>query len=675
MKSAPVTLLRRVCFGFAALAGLAPVISAQTPPPPAKRLPPAGVAIPATARTELMAGTAALRRDLDALTAELTTAKNARLLALLPDAEILHKAVDWPLRYDEFFDVKQVEVARRLLALGRERVTQLRAGTAPWTDATGCVIRGYRSKLDNSIQPYALVVPPDWKRGAGPARRLDVVLSGRNEKRTELAFIAEHETKPGEIVPEGGIVLHAYGRFCNATKFAGEVDVMEALQAVRRAYKIDAGKIVVRGFSMGGASTWHLATHFPDLWAAASPGAGFAETAAYNKALAPGKPERTAWEQKLWRWYDATGYAANLRHLPLIAYSGEIDPQKQSADIMETAMASEGLKLERIIGPQTAHEYHPDSKAQLAARLDAITATPRAKWPDEDHFTTYTLRYSSSGRIKIMELEQSWERADVHMKFATPAQLDVTTKNIVVFTISLEKAVGLKLTVDGQPVKLGAIDPYYWLVKENGHWVYQDHTYSDTRWRQQTRKMPGLSGPIDDAFMEPFLFVRPTGQPLNAKVGAWAAAELAHATKMWRDLFRAELAVKDDTAVTDEDIANRNVVLWGDATSNRLLAKMLATKKLPLTWDARSLTFRGQTYDAAHHAPVLVFPNPLSPQQRYVVLNSGVDFRDEAYGTNSLQTPKLPDYAIIDLREAPGARWPGKIADAGFFDEAWKTKP
>ena len=67
----------------------------------------------------------------------------------------------------------------------------------------------------------------------------------------------------------------------------------------------------------------------------------------------------------------------------------------------------------------------------------------------------------------------------------------------------------------------------------------------------------------------------------------------------------------------------------------------------------------------------MIFPNPLNPQH-YVVLNSGIDFREHAYGTNSLQIPKLPDFAMIDLREPPGARWPGKIVDAGFFDESWK---
>ncbi len=209
-------------------------------------------------------------------------------------------------------------------------------------------------------------------------------------------------------------------------------------------------------------------------------------------------------------------------------------------------------------------------------------------------------------------------------------------------------------------------------MKESGRWTFKDHTYSAERWQKQVRKMPGLSGPIMDAFMEPFLFVRPTGQPLNSQVGAWVDAELRYASKMWRDIFRGQVVVKDDTAVTADDLASKHLVLWGDASSNRLLAKMLATKKLPIAWDAKALTFRGKSYDPAHHAPVLIFPNPLSPQQRYVVLNSGVDFRDEAYGTNSLQTPKLPDYAIIDLREAPGPRWPGKIVDAGFFDAAWR---
>jgi hypothetical protein len=112
-----------------------------------------------------------------------------------------------------------------------------------------------------------------------------------------------------------------------------------------------------------------------------------------------------------------------------------------------------------------------------------------------------------------------------------------------------------------------------------------------------------------------------------------------------------------------------NLVLWGDPQSNSLLARILP--QLPLTWDAQTLTFAGQSYDAAHHAPVLIFPNPLNPQ-RYVVLNSSFTFRAGAAQTNSQQTPKLPDWAIIDLRTRPDLRAPGAVVSAGFFDEQWK---
>ena len=53
--------------------------------------------------------------------------------------------------------------------------------------------------------------------------------------------------------------------------------------------------------------------------------------------------------------------------------------------------------------------------------------------------------------------------------------------------------------------------------------------------------------------------VRPTGKPLNDKVGDWAAAEMKHAIDHWRRQFRGEARVKDDKDVTDADIAAHNL--------------------------------------------------------------------------------------------------------------------
>ena len=124
---------------------------------------------------------------------------------------------------------------------------------------------------------------------------------------------------------------------------------------------------------MGGAGVWHLATHYPWFWAAAAPGAGFAETSEYSKILAR-QPNLPSYEQSLWHLYDATDYAVNLFNCPTIAYSGELDKQMQAADIMGRHLKKEGLILTHLIGPKTAHKYEPETKKKLSRRFDELVA-------------------------------------------------------------------------------------------------------------------------------------------------------------------------------------------------------------------------------------------------------------------------------------------------------------
>ena len=647
----------RSCPALLATFALTAAVFAQNPPAAFKKIPPPGLTLADAERSELTAGAAGLRRDLDALTREL--AGEPRLLALLPDVEIFHKAVDWALRYDEFMAYKEIAYARTLLEKGGQRLAQLRARQSPWLEATGLVVRGYRSKLDGSLQPYGLVVPETLPRAPAELPLL-VWLLGRGEKRTELAFLAEREAGPPQLTPRGVLTLVPYGRYCNATKVAGEIDVMEALAAVRALYRVDARRIAVAGFSMGGGSTWHLAAHYPGLWATAFPGAGFAETAVFTQALAPGKEPRPAWEQHLWRLYDATLYAGNLFNLPTVAYSGEIDKQKQAADIMAEYMVAEGLTLKHLIGPQTAHKYHPETKVEVTALLEQNLATGRPALPPEIRFTTYTLRYAESAWVRVEGLGRHWERADVRARLSDDhATVTAETKNVTALTfVDISPTT---IVLDSQRLATGGNTSLSFVRR-------------DDQWRSATpdatlRKRPGLTGPVNDAFMDAFLFVRPSGKPLNAELGAWVEGELTAARRLWREVYRGDVPVKADRTVAASDIANCNLILWGDPSSNSVLAKII--RQLPVKWDAKALVFRGRSYTATHHAPILVFPNPLNPR-RYVVLNSGLDFRAEGSASNALQTPKLPDFAIVDLREPPGPRWPGKIVEAGFFDERWK---
>ena len=186
------------------------------------------------------------------------------------------------------------------------------------------------------------------------------------------------------------------------------------------------------------------------------------------------------------------------------------------------------------------------------------------------------------------------------------------------------------------------------------------------------RKRHGLQGPIDDAFMDRFLIVTPTGKPLNDKVGAWAAAEHDRAVAEWRKVFRGDARVKLDNEITDRDLADSNLVLFGDPSSNAVLRDIVG--KLPIAWTNDSVRLGDETYSSTTHAPVAIYPNPLNPS-RYVVLNSGFTFREGSSISNSRQTPRLPDYAVVDVTIPPDDKAPGKIVNAGFFGEKWELLP
>lgn len=654
---------------------LLPLVRAEEVRP----IPPPGIAVAAPDREALQAGVDELGREIDALRETLKA--KPELLDLLPDVQIFHQAVAVALKHDEFFSPKDVASAADLLKEGRSRAGALREGRAPWNTATGLVARGYVSKIDGSVQPYGVVVPASYRAPSAHRFRLDVWCHGRGETLGEIAFLKQRMTSPGEFAPANAFVLHPYGRYCNAYKFAGEVDVFEALDDIRKRYPIDDDRLAIRGFSMGGAAAWHLAVHHPGFWAAAAPGAGFSETPEYlnifkNKDDAP--PE---YEQTLWRLYDAVDYALNLFNLPTVAYSGEIDKQKQAADMMAQALADEGIDLVHVIGEGAKHHYTPAAKAEINRRIDAILDAGRDPVPPRVGFTTWTLRYNRSSWVQIDGLAKHWERAQVGAVLArgNGGGPEIETSNVTALTLTMPPGrcpfpIGgvPEVRIDGQDVKAPKpLSDRSWTArfqKVDGQW----RVVAPDADAGRLVKRHGLQGPIDDAFMDGFLMVRPTGKPLNNQVGDWTKAELTRALSQWRSQFRGDARVKDDNDVTEADIANYNLVLWGDPSSNALLAKVL--DKLPLSWTTDGARISGETFNAGHHVPVLIYPNPLNPN-RYVVLNSGFTFRERDYLTNARQTPKLPDFAILDVSAPPDARAPGRVVEAGFFDEQWRTQP
>jgi hypothetical protein len=670
--------------------------AADTPDRKYVRTPPEGIPVPIDIKSELETGVSSLGHEIDDLKKSLQSQPTLR--DLLPDLQIYYNAVRYALDDNIFYTTNDFSAARKLLDEGHARAHSLRDGQAPWNSATGLIVRGYKSKVDGSVQPYGLVVPSTFNPSANHQHRLDFWYHGRNAKLSELSFITDREHNRGEFTPPDTFVLHPYGRFCNANKFAGEVDTFEALDSVRKHYPIDENRISVRGFSMGGAATWHVAAHHASLWAAASPGAGFVDTFVFQKVSR--WPTQPPWYvQKLWHLYDVTDYAANLFNCPVVAYSGEIDPQREAAELMNRAMAREGINLVHIIGPNTAHKFEPNSKEEVARRFDALMEKGRDPLPKKVRFTTWTLRYNNMAWVTVDALDQHWTRARIDAELVTPEIIQATTTNVSALTFSINALGAASLlplpkgegrgegegtvrqptvhrepprTQDGQPVRISKIVLDGQLLpappRIDGSWTAHFEKHK-SRWSlvatpsdDHLRKKHGLQGPIDDAFMDSFIMVRPTGKPMNDQIGDWTTNTMSAAIREWRLQFRGDAPVKDDTAITDADIANSNLILWGDPRSNRLFARI--APKLPLHWDRSKYAVAGTTYSFHDHVPILIYPNPLNPKH-YVVLNSGFTFADEASTSNALQIPKLPDYAVLNINTR-------EVENAGFFDEDWQ---
>ncbi len=635
-------------------------------------VPPAGIAVPDADRRALDQS----MRDLGAAIERLR--QDAKAVPFLPDVIIFHTALRYALTYNEFFAPADIQRARMLATVGMERAQHLEKGETPWLTTPGPTALGYVSNVDGSVQPYGLYIPSSYTPNSPHRWRLDTWFHGRGETLSEVNFLGGALRGGGPFVRPDTFTVQPYGRYCCGNKLVGEVDLFEALADIQRRYKIDEDRIVIRGFSMGGAACWVFAAHYAWRWAAAAPGAGFSETPEFLKVFQKESLKPTWWEQKLWRMYDCPYYAPNFQNLPLVAYSGENDSQKQAADVMEKALAQDGIRMVHIIGPKTGHSYHPDAVRAINDRVDRIAAVGRNPYPRRVRFATPTLKYNRQSWVRVDGLEKHWEVAQVDAEVVDDHTIRAKTENVTAISFTfpsghapLDVSMQPTVSLDGQKVK--AERPW-----SDRSWTASFHRDGD-RWMlgalaesqgmNDLRKRHNLQGPIDDAFMGSFLIVRPTGKPQNPGVSAWVDAEMKHAVGEWRRQFRGDPRVKDDSQVGAEDIASHHLALWGDPGSNRVLARIAAQG--PIQWTADAVVVGGKSYPAGAHAPILVFPNPLNPR-KYVVLNSGFTYREYDYLNNARQVPKLPDWAIVDITTPPNSRYPGKIVNANFFGERWE---
>lgn len=467
-------------------------ISAQPAPAPmpgpAKGLPPI---VPKAEELQLIEGKA---KELEGLVRALPKTD----AALVTDVEVYAKAGRFLLEFPQtFFTQDGIRQAIAVLDQGLGRARQLQKGSADWATAKGRKIHAYRSALDGSVQPYGLTVPESYD-GTKPTR-LYVWLHGRDQTLTESSFIYKFPNANKSLTYStadlGQITLDCYGRWNNANHWAGEVDIFEAIADVSRRYKIDPKRIILRGFSLGGAGAWHIALQYPDRWAAAEIGAGTYP----RRSQMPGFPPYQAGPLRIWE--NILDWSLNAFNLPLAGHDGDSDTQtavipqepgkpsrgqlesslRVRAQLEKEGLASEGeennwrVKGTRdifLISEKTGHGVSP----LVRQRLDAFLKEHGDRGvvsPDEVRFVTYTTRYPRAHWVSLDGLAQHYERAEVQARRdAARQRYEITTRNVTHLELrEMEKMQEIK--IDGQTLRAKAA-PQLLLYRTGGKWRIGD---------------------------------------------------------------------------------------------------------------------------------------------------------------------------------------------------------
>lgn len=649
--------------------------AASLAPAADEALPPArGTAAPRPAAQPVVP-TAEQRQAIENKLAELAAAITALKQAgadddLIVDAEAPGWVVGNILRVPGGFISQDVlDRCLPLLADGLRRASEIKAGKAAWPQLRGRLNRAHRSSVDGTPQPYHINVPASYD----PAKPIPlfVYLHGRSPHNPDLGHTwVGGNDQPGDAGRgnQAYIRVEPFGRGNNSFRWAGETDVFEAIASVRRRYNIDPERIVLAGFSMGGAGAWQIGLRVPDMFCGLEINAGVIGNRVSMDDLAPVARASTA-------PYGITiAHALAVANVPLVGFAGENDSQLAASVGIREQLGREGFTIPQtgphvwrgtdinalfLVNPGAGHAHPTGETLRLR---DAFTAANLARGrvvPDHVQFVTHTTRYPRSHWVTIDGLERHFDTARVDARRdAGKASYAVTTRNISRLQLA-DMMAARTVVIDGQRVDVTPAASIAFTRRE-GRWQVATGVES-----AGLRKQHKLQGPLGDAFFESFLCVRPTGAAPHAIVATHGRQELERFTAMFAREYTGEARTKADSAVTAADIENHNLILFGDPASNQVLARI--ADRLPIRWTRDSIQVGTKMYSSAEHVPVLIYPNPLNPK-RYVVINSGLPPQGRG-------AQPWGDFAVLKITPSADGTVTTQSVEEGVFDESWRLPP
>jgi predicted esterase len=449
----------------------------------------------------------------------------------------------------------------------------------------------------------------------------------------------------------------------------GEVDVLDAIEHVKAHYAIDPDRISITGSSMGGAATWYLASHYPDLFAAAAPFCGYCDYRLWKK---PGGYtfHMQEWEEPSWMSRSAAFLVENLEHTKIWMIHGEWDRaigggvdvahSRQMADLFTRRHYD--FRYTEV--PATGHGCRlPEIFEEVVIWL---LEQEKPQRPSHVTHSAFTLRHNTSYWVSIEQLLKYGEKGTIDAHILNDAQIKISTDNVRAFSLRPREDLTMPdLEIDSSVLaKVDLDNVNVFRRDERGQWQNGGSELFRGGKRHRT------SGPIGDMFFDAVILVPGTS---GTDYETHVMGEVAHvATGFYKSrnggVHRGgimgqnsvDLPVIRDCDLTDALLRENNLLLYGTFSSNSVLARMKG--KLPICFDGDTLVVSDREYHAAGCAAFAVFPHPENPK-RYVAVNGGIT-PDAICGSSHFDMHLLPDFIVYDKE---------KLIDWGFWNNEWRS--
>lgn len=543
----------------------------------------------------------------------------------------------------------------------------------------GTAVRAYLSVLDDSLQPYSVYVPAGYPKTEGPAGE---DLSGGYPLVLKLHGLGgTYSTNDPPDALLGCIVAWPYGRGNTDYKAWGEFDLLRVLTEVQRDYLVDPDRVYLTGFSMGGTGTWQLGVHYPDRFAALAPFCGNADHRAWRSKFGwvdPNPSRLSRMKEYLESLESNTFFAENLKQLPVYCVHGAADdyvPVEHSRLIVGR-LRELGYDVIYDEQPDAGHcSFSPGTETKVYRWLLQQRRNPH---PRHVVYKTAHLRHRGAYWVRIDAFLDPLRFATIDAQVDESDQVWVTTDNVRRFTLSLKEPLvapnaPVTLIIDGQVETLPHVPASGTLSRE----CRVSSARGTRRWSAPTPpsglvKRAGLEGPLEDAFLSRFLVVYGTqGEGAEDKAGE---EEVKRLDAFWFRWAHGHCRVRADTEVTDDDIRESNLILFGNPRSNLWVRKV--NEALPVRFSGEGVVVGDRRFDGPDVGLKVVYPNPLNPN-RYVAVIGGVTWRgtldaNERFGNwfdwGLFDNRNWFDYGVFDRR----TRNPESFLAVGFFDQQWR---